>query len=266
PPPSGPETRYWFHNDHLGTPYVFTDSNKAVMWRLSTDPFGEVVSELTPPQYDENLRFPGQIADRSTGLNYNWHRYYQPKVGRYYQVDPVFDEGLSNRYGYAEANPVLLSDATGLQSSVSDFLINTGRRYLSAIECGRHFEPEALQESRSWRNLNSKEIKKAGGGRLGTTNGPPDAFRHCYWTCRMTQECGQDIASLAGRLNEDRRLWWNPRDQEAMDLYNNVQGIESGSACPARGVSKKTLCRSSCEQRWRFGLLRALSVKDWTWE
>ncbi|MCI0595937.1 MAG: RHS domain-containing protein [candidate division Zixibacteria bacterium] len=119
PPPSGPETRYWFHTDHLGTPYVFTDSNKAVMWRLSTDPFGEVVSELTPPQYDENLRFPGQLLDRSTGLNYNWHRYYQSKIGRYYQWDPISglvgDPQSANRYAYVGNNPTGFTDWLGLQ-------------------------------------------------------------------------------------------------------------------------------------------------------
>ncbi len=120
PPPSGPETRYWFHNDHLGTPYVFTDSNKAVMWRLSADPFGEVVSELTPPQYDENLRFPGQYADRSTGLNYNWNRYYQVKIGRYYQTDPLTNQlRIAASFGEETELPSFTRFKSNLPASLS---------------------------------------------------------------------------------------------------------------------------------------------------
>ncbi|MCI0532558.1 MAG: RHS domain-containing protein, partial [candidate division Zixibacteria bacterium] len=65
---------YYFHTDHLGTPYVLTNSSKVVDWKISTDPFGETVTEQNGD--DNNFRFPGQYADRESGLDYNWHRYY----------------------------------------------------------------------------------------------------------------------------------------------------------------------------------------------
>ncbi len=108
---------YYFHTDHLGTPYVLTTSTKAVDWKISTDPFGETVTEQNGD--DNNFRFPGQLLDRESGLNYNWHRYYQPKIGRYYQVDPlsglVGDPQSANRYLYVGNNPTGFSDRLGLQ-------------------------------------------------------------------------------------------------------------------------------------------------------
>lgn len=39
-----PETTaatYYYHNDHLGTPQVITDTNANVVWQVNYTPFGE---------------------------------------------------------------------------------------------------------------------------------------------------------------------------------------------------------------------------------
>lgn len=99
---------------------VLTTSTKSVNWKISLDPFGETVTEQNGN--DNNFRFPGQYLDRESGLSYNWHRYYQPKVGRYYQVDPVTSNLLSahsgselyNVYTYTRNNPLRYVDPLGL--------------------------------------------------------------------------------------------------------------------------------------------------------
>jgi RHS repeat-associated protein len=48
-----------------------------------------------------------------TGLNYNWHRDYDPLVGRYVESDPIGLKGGINTYDYARVNPVQFSDASG---------------------------------------------------------------------------------------------------------------------------------------------------------
>ncbi len=151
-PPSNPETQFWYHTDHLGTPYVSTDSFKTVRWKISLDPFGERLAEQNPST--NNLRFPGQYFDRGSGLDYNWHRYYQPKIGRYYQVDPElpfnavdneFDESpqisfTGSVYSYARSSPLNITDPNGRRVRLNP----TGRLYnpvnprpelVSKLEC-----------------------------------------------------------------------------------------------------------------------------------
>jgi RHS repeat-associated protein len=40
-------------------------------------------AQVTAEAVSLNVRFPGQYFDAETGLQYNWHRYYEPVIGRY---------------------------------------------------------------------------------------------------------------------------------------------------------------------------------------
>jgi len=78
---------YFFLNDHLGTPRKVIDPGGHTVWEGAYLPFGEAqtpVEEVTNP-----FRFPGQYFDDETGLHYNYHRYYDPKTGRYLTPDPL---------------------------------------------------------------------------------------------------------------------------------------------------------------------------------
>ncbi|WNG48195.1 RHS repeat-associated core domain-containing protein [Archangium minus] len=64
------------------------------------------------------LRFPGQYHDAETDLFENWNRYYDPRLGRYLQSEPLASwDPLMSRYpsyGYASNNPLRFADSTGL--------------------------------------------------------------------------------------------------------------------------------------------------------
>ena len=117
---STPAALYYVHNDHLGTPQALTNQAGAVVWRATYDPFGwATVNE--DPDGDGNLvmnnkRYAGQYFDSETGLHYNWHRYYDPKTGRYISSDPIGLKGGLNTYLYANANPLTWIDPDGLKS------------------------------------------------------------------------------------------------------------------------------------------------------
>ena len=49
---------YYYHNDHLGTPALMTDSSGTTVWQGEFKPFGEPVS--VTGSITNNLRFPGQ--------------------------------------------------------------------------------------------------------------------------------------------------------------------------------------------------------------
>jgi RHS repeat-associated protein len=104
---------FFYQNDHLGTPQKITNVNGSVVWSAKYESFGMAQVEAGST-VENNLRFPGQYYDTETGLCYNWHRYYDPRVGRYLTEDPKgFEDGL-NFYLYGRNNPILNMDPFGL--------------------------------------------------------------------------------------------------------------------------------------------------------
>ena len=129
---------YYLHADHLGKPQFATDSTGAIVWDggIAT-PFGEGVA--LAGAFAQNLMFPGQYADIETAANdntplfHNWHRTYDPTLGRYLQSDPIGLAGGINRYAYVGGNPLSNFDSMGLAtaSDVWGYSLSTlGKRLL----------------------------------------------------------------------------------------------------------------------------------------
>ena len=108
---------FYLHADHLGRPQFATDSDGAIVWDMGegVTPFGEGVN--LAGAFAQKLMFPGQYADAETGedvvLSHNWHRTYDPTLGRYLQSDPIGLAGGLNRYVYGLNDPNSNIDPTG---------------------------------------------------------------------------------------------------------------------------------------------------------
>jgi RHS repeat-associated protein len=102
---------YFLHDDRLGTPQVATDSNQAVQWTATYQPFGATTN--AGALIVQDLRLPGQEFDDSTGWYHNGFREYVPTWGRYSQSDPIGLAGGRNAYLYAESNPTRYIDRDG---------------------------------------------------------------------------------------------------------------------------------------------------------
>jgi len=109
---TGPDALYWFINDHLGTPQKVVDADQAVVWGVSQAPFGDTT--VSANTLNNKFRFPGQYFDTEPGLHYNYHRYYDPSLGRYLRPDPIGLAGGLNLFSYAHQNSISLIDPDGM--------------------------------------------------------------------------------------------------------------------------------------------------------
>lgn len=115
---TSPQTLY-VHTDHLDRPVRMSDGTKALVWDAVYRPFGAVEAITGPASLD--ARFPGQWFQLETGLHYNWHRHYDPTIGRYLQPDPLgFADGASV-YAYAGSSPAMRVDPTGLMIGETNY-------------------------------------------------------------------------------------------------------------------------------------------------
>ena len=108
----------YLQTDHIGTPRLATDAAKRTVWKWESDAFGST-APVQDPDGDGiattiNLRFAGQYYDAESGLHYNWHRTYDPSLGRYISSDPIGLDGGMNTFGYVSQSPMVNVDPKGL--------------------------------------------------------------------------------------------------------------------------------------------------------
>ena len=102
---------WYVHVDLLNRPIKMTDGAKASVWTAVWQPWGSPQSITGTATLD--ARFPGQWYQLEAGLHYNWHRHYDPSLGRYTQPDPLgFVDGPSV-YAYAGSAPHRWVDRDG---------------------------------------------------------------------------------------------------------------------------------------------------------
>ena len=105
-----------------------TNTAGQLVWSQRQKAFGEMPVDASST-VTNNLQFPGQYYDAETGLHHNWHRYYDPKTGRYLSLDSVdvligrwnaqdpagFSLGDTNLYSYVGNDPINHFDSLGLR-------------------------------------------------------------------------------------------------------------------------------------------------------
>ncbi|MCB0121201.1 MAG: hypothetical protein KDE58_03095, partial [Caldilineaceae bacterium] len=110
----------FYHGDHLGSATVLVDPTGQVVERQSYQPFGE--SRAQSGANAANYTFTGKELDDAIGLYYYGARYYDPAVGRFISVDPLYfeqpekdlaDPQALNLYAYVRNNPLRNVDPNG---------------------------------------------------------------------------------------------------------------------------------------------------------
>ncbi|MDQ0473263.1 RHS repeat-associated core domain-containing protein [Labrys wisconsinensis] len=108
---------YTLLKDHLGSQRIVADGTGTPATSSSYGPFGFQRAGLTAPANAtrESKAFIGERQDE-TGLIYLNARYYDPRIARFVSPDwwdPTQDGVGTNRYAYADNNPVNVRDPSG---------------------------------------------------------------------------------------------------------------------------------------------------------
>ncbi|WP_169787007.1 DUF6531 domain-containing protein [Hyalangium minutum] len=186
--------RYWAVTDQLGSPTELYDESGSLAWRSHLDILGVASTETyrtTCP-----WRWPGQYEDGETGLYYNYHRYYDPSIGRYISQDPIRIEGGLDLYAYV-SDPLCWMDPLGLMG-----IINRGGafRVLDALkksgEVGHHMPQN--------RFLEQIKLSRGKGPALGMTDADHALTRTFAGKGKATMRIDKDLL-FRERLYKDIR-------------------------------------------------------------
>lgn len=164
--PSSYHQVLYLETDHLGSPIAARNQSGVKVWHWRADAFGSYGPDEDPDNDLEytriNLRFPGQYAS-DAGLIYNWHRYYDPVMGRYISADPIGIAGGSNSFVYAENNPLNLIDPLGLAPEGHHWVIgpirNDGNLSTDARQVFRDAKTGYYGERHGWDKAHSEYNK-----------------------------------------------------------------------------------------------------------
>jgi len=115
--------------------YRVSDHLASLRWRLIGDtttqtfdynPWGDIQSG--GPASPSDRTFNEQEKDDENGLFDLGVRKYEVETGRFGSVDPLWEVGLGlSAYGYAAANPVRNTDASGLQANPIDGVVKDAK-------------------------------------------------------------------------------------------------------------------------------------------
>jgi RHS repeat-associated protein len=245
------------------------NSNQAMVAHYRYDPFGNTILAAGALASQNVYRFSSKALHNVSGFYYYGYRWYDPTVQRWLNRDPLGEPGFevlrrrkasviaggANKYRFVLNNPVSKVDALGLQAvgwPGSGLPVPTpgGPPPRSKCPCGEAAAQIAgvgpIDANTARRLANEALAAAQASGLPGLHNGQADAFRHCFWSCRMAQEIGADQAKQVGDTHE--RCSPNPANEEAMDQANNATGRGFGTP----GAN----CGDACMQAVRDGTLQ----------
>jgi RHS repeat-associated protein len=112
--------KFFYHGDHLGSANWITESSGIPVQYIHYAPYGEMIANQRPMNYDERYKFTGKERDRETGYDMFGARYLWSDAGIWTSVDPlVGDYPWISPYAYGLWNPIKYIDPDGRKCTLS---------------------------------------------------------------------------------------------------------------------------------------------------
>jgi RHS repeat-associated protein len=105
---------YYYLKDHLGSIRAVYDNRLSLVSAQDYDPWGY---ELTGRAYIDTLKykFTGKERDKESTYDYFGARYYDSRIGRWLQMEPLYDKYINfTPYLYSILNPIKYFDKNGM--------------------------------------------------------------------------------------------------------------------------------------------------------
>lgn len=159
------ETEY-YHTDYLGSVRAITDVNGTIPpgWSRDYYPFG---SDKDASGNSNGYKFTGKEWDYESDLYYSWKRYYDPAIGAFISVDPLWEKYPSlSPYQYCANNPLVYVDPDGKEITNPQGMVLSNPQVLMLMVA---LDNEICQQS----GLKTEEftIEITGGDRYKGSNG-----------------------------------------------------------------------------------------------
>ncbi|WP_433336145.1 polymorphic toxin-type HINT domain-containing protein [Spirillospora sp. CA-294931] len=182
--------------DYQGSPSTTINAADQNTWSLRRfGPFGNERSNaigIWPTVMDKG--YVGGTKDASTGLTHLGAREYDPSIGRFISVDPIFaggDPQTWNGFAYAANNPVGNSDPDGLQCRYMDGMVTC-----TGGASGHPDEGKRISGTSTY-NGPSTTVGEAGYRPPPTPPAPPPCTS---WTCKFKKKAGGFVKKHAATI------------------------------------------------------------------
>jgi RHS repeat-associated protein len=177
------------------------------------------------------MRFPGQLYDAESGLNYNYFRDYDPATGRYSQSDPIGLYGGISTYGYVNANPLNSIDPLGLESPTWS---QPPKRTPEQAKCERESGCATRAFIRNYGDMRSANTQRQ------------DKYFHCKANCEASRcgKCGYKQACELSAMRESFDQGW-PKNDTFMDSYKDESANKWGRDKALE--NPKQTCQAVCK-------------------
>jgi len=105
---------FYYMKDHLGSVRSITDANLGVVSSQDYDAWGYLLQGRSFKADESKFKFTGKERDKENSYDYFGARYYDARIGRWGQVEPLMDEYLQfTPYNYSLNNPIRILDDDG---------------------------------------------------------------------------------------------------------------------------------------------------------
>lgn len=227
-------TSYFWCMDHIGSVREMTTSAGSSVSDRAYDPYGQVLinSESVTPDFG----FAGYYLHVASGLGLTMSRPYDSKFGRFICPDPISEAGGTNLFEYAMNNPATFSDRSG---QAPDQWQQLSAFFGTSFQSEQGLQRLGYDEAVTAYSDAMTAVKSANSS--GLHDPEKDAYRHCVWSCLMTNHIGATKAKIAGDIHEvaNKIAGTQNNKDKAMDYCNNAIG---------RNIAKsKGTCQDKCK-------------------